>query len=191
MTSPFFDRDVRPEVAVDAGSGLCSRLEARPRGAVRALGINRRAGRSLDPRRVRRVVAMGVGDQDVRHGLAAHGIQQRLRRARLVVGAGIDDRDLAPAYDVADRAGEGEGARIVAQNAPHAGTGFLDHAGLQRKVAVERDVVVIGQWGLPAPCSSARHTTKAGIPAYAGGSRLNEAPLECWIARLADDDSYK
>jgi hypothetical protein len=35
-------------------------------------------------------------------------------------------------------------ARIVAENPPHAGTHFLDHAGLEREVAVERDVVVVG-----------------------------------------------
>jgi hypothetical protein len=63
---------------------------------------------------------------------------------RLVVGAGIDDRDVALAHDVADRAGEGKRAWIVAQNPPHAGAGFVDDARLEREVAVERDVVVVG-----------------------------------------------
>jgi hypothetical protein len=61
---------------------------------------------------------------------------------RLMVGTGIDDGDLAAAHDVADRTGKGEGARIVAQDAPHAGPHFLDHAGQKRKIAVEWNVVV-------------------------------------------------
>ena len=73
---------------------------------------------------------MGMGDENMRHGLAAHGVQQRFRM-RLVVRPGIDDRDLALAHDVADRAGEGERARIVAENPPHAGAGFIDDAGLE------------------------------------------------------------
>src|SRR4029453_12076781 len=122
--------NVGPEVAVGAGFRIVLlALEPRPRGAVRTLGIDGGAGGGLDPRRVRRVIAMGMGDQDVRHGLAAHGVQQRLRM-RLVVRTGIDDRDVALAYDVADRAGEGERARVVAENAPHTGTGLIDDAGL-------------------------------------------------------------
>jgi hypothetical protein len=45
------------------------------------------AGGGLDPRGVRRVVAVGMGDQNMRHGLAAHGVQQR-PGVRLVIGAG-------------------------------------------------------------------------------------------------------
>ena len=89
------------------------------------------------------MVAMGVGDENMRHRLAAHGIEQRLGM-RLVIGAGIDDRDVALAHDVADRAGEGERARIVAEHPPHAGPGFVGHAGFQREIAVEGDVVVVG-----------------------------------------------
>ena len=138
------DLDVGPEVAVGAGFRIVLlALEARPRGAVRPLGIDRRAGRGLDPRGVRRMVVVGMGDQDMRHRLAAHGVQQRLG-VRLVVRAGIDDRDLALADDVADRAGEGEGARIVAENPPHARAGFVDDTRFEREVTVERDVFVIG-----------------------------------------------
>ncbi len=53
-------------------------------------------------------------------------------------GPGSMIATLPSADDVADRAGEGERARIVAQHAPHAGRDLLDDAGLQRKVAVER-----------------------------------------------------
>ena len=144
------DLDVGPKIAVGAGfRTVLLALEARPRGAMRPLGINRRAGGGLDPRGVRRMVAMGMGDQDMRHGLAAHGIQQRFGM-RFVVGTGIDDRDLALAHDVTDRAGESERARIVAEHPPHAGARFVDDARLQREVAVERDVFVRRPWGLPA-----------------------------------------
>ncbi|MGX1109388.1 hypothetical protein AB7M47_007771 [Bradyrhizobium elkanii] len=84
-----------------------------------------------------------MGDQDMRHGLALDRIEHRLGM-RLVVGTGIDDRDLALADDVADRAGEGERARIVAEDTANAGADLFDHAGLQREIAVERDVVVVG-----------------------------------------------
>ena len=140
-------RDVGLEVAVGAGFRIVLlALIARPRRAMRPLGIHGRAGRSLDPRGVRRMVAVGVGDQNMRHGFAAHGVQQR-RGMDFIVGARIDDRDLALADDVTHRAREGEGAGIVAQNPPYAGADFFDHAWLQGKVAVERDVVVIGHGG--------------------------------------------
>ncbi|MGY3460664.1 hypothetical protein ACVWW5_006114 [Bradyrhizobium sp. LM3.4] len=96
------------------------------------------------------MVAVGVGDEDMAHRLAADSIEQR-RRMRLVVRTGIDDRDVALADDVTDRAGESERARIATKHAPHTGADFLDDAGLQRKVAVERDVVVVGH-GLLIPC---------------------------------------
>jgi hypothetical protein len=122
--------DVGAKIAVGAGFRIVLfALEARPRGAVRALGVDRRAGGGLDPRGVRRVVAVGVGDENMRHGLAPDGTEQR-PGMRLVVGAGIDDGDITLAHDVAHRAGEGERARIVAEDTPHAGTGFVDHAGL-------------------------------------------------------------
>src|SRR5262249_29301956 len=102
-----------------------------------------RAGRGLDARGVRRMVAMGVCDENMRHRLAAHGLQECLR-VRLAVRTGIEDRDVAVADDVAHRAGEGERARIVAEYTAHAGPDFLDDAGLEGKVAIERDVVGFG-----------------------------------------------
>ena len=77
------------------------------------------------------MVAVGMGDQDMGHGLAPNGVKQR-RRMRFIVGTGIDDRDLALADDVTHRPREGEGARIVAENSPHARTDFIDDAGLER-----------------------------------------------------------
>src|SRR5438445_12505336 len=66
---------------------------------------------------------------------------------RLIIGAGIDDRDLAPAYDVADGTSEGERARIVTEDSADPGADFVDDAGFERKVAIERDVVVVGHGG--------------------------------------------
>src|SRR5260370_35973703 len=82
----------------------------------------------------------------MRQGFPADGGEQR-RRVGVVVGTGIDNRDLAAAYDVTHRAGKGERARIVAENPPRTGADFIDNTGLERKVAVERDVVVVGHGG--------------------------------------------
>ncbi len=111
------ERAVGPEVGVVGG------FEPRPvadmqraRGAMRAFGQNQRAGRRLDRRHAGRMVAVGVGDENMRDGLAAHRVEQR-RAVHGIVGAGIDDGDFAAADDVAHRALEGERARIVAQTA--------------------------------------------------------------------------
>ena len=95
---------------------------------------------ALMPRRRRRMVAMGVGDEDMRHRLAAHGVEQR-RDMRVVQRARIDDGDAAAADDVAHRSLEGERPRIVAQDPPDAGRDLLDLAGRQVERLVEGDVV--------------------------------------------------
>jgi hypothetical protein len=86
------------------------------------------------------MVAVGVSDDDVRHGLAPHRVEQG-RDVRLVDGAGIDDGDAAAADDVAHRALEGERAGIVAQDAPDAGRYLLDLARREIESLVEGDVV--------------------------------------------------
>jgi hypothetical protein len=122
--------DIGHEVAIGPGFRIVLfALVARPRRPMRAFGVNGGAGGSLDPRGVRRMVAVGMGDHDMGHGLPAHRIQQR-RGMGLVVRTGIDDRDLALAYDVTHRAAEGERARIIAENPPHPGADQIDHAGL-------------------------------------------------------------
>ena len=107
---------------------------------VRALGENFCAGRGLDLGHRRRMVAMGVGDEDVRHRLAAHRVEQR-RDMGVVVGAGIEDRHLAAADDVADRALEGERARIVGRHRTHQRRHLFRPVGLEIERLVERDVV--------------------------------------------------
>ena len=76
----IFERDVRAEIAVAAGIERIVLADMqRPRGAVRAFGIDGGAGRRFDRRHRRRMVAMGVGDEDCRHRLVAHGLEQRSR----------------------------------------------------------------------------------------------------------------
>jgi len=85
------------------------------------------------------MIAMGVGDDDVRHRLAAHRIKQRGRVA-FIAGARVDDRDLAAANDVAQRPLEGERAWIVGEDTPHAGRDVIDDAWSEVESAIERDV---------------------------------------------------
>ena len=95
----------------------------------------------LTPNRADALGHLGIArDVAALYGLAAHGIEQRLRMAG-VVGPGIDDRDLAAADDVADRAREGERAGIVAHDPSHQRRHLVDHAGSEIKALVERDVV--------------------------------------------------
>ena len=140
------ERDVRPECLIAAGVeplGLAD-ME-RPRRPVRTLGIDRGTGRRLDARRRRGVVAMGVGDEDVGHGLAAHRIEDRCN-VPLVVRTRIDHRDLAVPDDVRHRPLERERPRVVGDEPPQAGHDFLDLAGREVEAFVERDVVGHGQF---------------------------------------------
>ena len=118
-------------------------------GAVRAFGQHQRAGRGLDRRHAGRMIAMGVGDEDMRHGLAAHRVEQR-RAVGGIVGTGIDDRDLAAADDVAHRALEGERARVVAQDAPHAGHRLVDLVRARARSSCRREC--LRPCGFPGPC---------------------------------------
>ena len=90
------------------------RLRRAFRGAAMApAGMARRAGcggKALD---AAGVVAMGVGDQDVAHGLARRRRHQR-PKVGFVVRPRIDDGHPAGAQDVAVGAGEGERAGIGA-----------------------------------------------------------------------------
>ena len=133
-------RAVGPEVGVVGGfhPRPVADME-RPRRPVRAFGQNQRAGRGLDRRHAGRMIAVGVGDENMRDGLAAHRIEQR-RAVGGVLGTGIDDRDFAAADDVAHRALEGERARIVAQKPPHAGHRLVDAAGDELEILVVWDV---------------------------------------------------
>jgi hypothetical protein len=86
------------------------------------------------------MVAMGVGDQNMRHGFTAHRVEQR-RDVPRVRGPGIDDRDPAATDDIAQRSPEGEGTGIVGEDAPHPWRDFIDHAGRKVENLVERNLV--------------------------------------------------
>ncbi len=134
-------RHIGNEVAVGAGLGALGVADMqRTRRAVRTFGIGLRAGRRFDRRGGRRVIAMGMGDEDMRHGLAAHRVEQGVDM-RLIRRSGIDDGDVAAPEDVADGAFEGEWAGIVGKQAPHAGRDFLGLAGREIEALVEADVV--------------------------------------------------
>src|SRR3954453_660583 len=77
------------------------------------------------------MIAVGMGDDDVRHRLAAYRVEQR-RTMRLVHRTGIDDGDLPPPHDVAHRALEGKRTRVVALYPPHARHHLFD--GVRREV---------------------------------------------------------
>ena len=103
------------------------------------------------------MIAVGVGDENMRDGLAAHGVEQR-RAVDGIVRARIDDGDLAAADDVAHRAFEGERARVVAQYAPHAGHRLVDASGNELEVFVVGDV----WWVFLGHRLSYRHSRVAG-----------------------------
>ena len=160
------ERDVGAEIHV-GGSVEAARLAdmQRPGEPVRAFGENFCAGRRLDLGHRRRMVAMGVGDEDVRHGLAAHRIEQR-RDMGVVVRAGIEDRHLAAADDVADRALEGERARIVGGHRAHQRRHLFHRVGLEIERLVERDVVGHARTLLKraAMMCTARASAQATVP---------------------------
>jgi hypothetical protein len=93
------------------------------------------------------VVAVGVGDQDVRHRLAAHGAEER-SHVRRVVGSGIDDGDPAAADDVAAGAREGDRPGIVGDDPAHQGADGDAFAGVSRRARVEGEVICHE----PEPC---------------------------------------
>ena len=136
------ERDVGPEIKVGAGIEPVGLADMQwPRRAVRALRIDHGTGRGLDLRHGRRMIAMGVGDENMGHGFAAHRIEHR-RDMGLVVRAGVEYRHLAAADDVTDRPLEGERTGIVGDDRAHARRHFLGAAGLKIKRLVVRDVVV-------------------------------------------------
>ena len=135
------ERHVRTEIHVGGGIEP-SRLADMQRAGqpVRPLRENFGAGRRLDLGHRRRMVAMSVGDEDVRHRLAAHRVEQR-RDMGIVVGAGIEDRHLAATDDVADRALERERAGIVGRHRTYERRHLFCLVGLEIERLVERDVV--------------------------------------------------
>lgn len=79
---------------------------------------------------------MGVGDEDMTDFFALHRLQQGVEM-RSVVGAWIDDRDLARAHDEARRATKGERAGIAAEHAADEWGDLLRDADRRVECAVE------------------------------------------------------
>ena len=135
------ERDIGAEVAVGAGVERIMLADMqRPRGAMRAFGIDGSAGRRLDRRHRRRMIAMGVGNENMRHRLVAHGRKQRGDMGG-IARSGIDNCDAALADDIAERALEGERPRIVRHDAAYAGHRFIDGVGRELEIFIEGDVV--------------------------------------------------
>ena len=136
------ERDVGAEVAIAAPLERVVLADMqRPRRPVRAFRIDCGAGMRLDGRHRGRMIAMRMGDENMRHRLVAYGIEQRADMGG-IVGAGIDDGDLAPADDVAERAFEGERSGVVGHHPAHAGHHLVNRVGREIETLVERNVVV-------------------------------------------------
>ena len=177
-------RDVGHEVVVGALLDLHAGLDA-PR-AVGAEAVARRAGGGLHRTAGGRVIAMGVGHQQMRDGLALERVEQRVDVLG-EIGPGIDDGDIAPAQHVGAGAVPGEGARVARDDAPHAGCDLLEHAVRERELARERhrlaqgvpSVRVSPDTSLPASrASSSRSTRLSTLPEGLRGSasRTTSAP---------------
>ena len=132
------ERDVGDKFPVAAFEPRRFANMQRPRRAMRPFAVGFCASGRLDARRRRRMVAMGVGDEDMRHRLPSHRIEER-GDMRLIERPRIDEGDLAAADDVADRPLERHRPRIVAHDAPQTGAHLLDEAGPQVEIFVEGD----------------------------------------------------
>jgi hypothetical protein len=103
---------------------------------VTSIGKDRGGGDRLQALSKRRVVAMAMGDHDVAHRLAADRRKERLEMI-VVVRAGVDDRHVAVADDVADRSGERVRAGVAAHDAAHQAAHWLRRAVGHVEVAFE------------------------------------------------------
>src|SRR5262245_37273342 len=87
------------------------------------------------------MVAMGVGDENMRHCFVAHGIEQRTDM-RGIVRAWIHNRHFAAADDVTDCTFERERSRIVSHDPPYARNRLVRQVGRELEILVERNVIV-------------------------------------------------
>src|SRR4029078_6134685 len=86
------------------------------------------------------MIAVGVGDENVRHRLAADSIEHRAHMRR-IIGAWIDDRDVPAAEDIAHGSLEGEWTRVGGHHAPHARHPLPPHIPGASEIFVERNIV--------------------------------------------------
>ncbi len=121
----------------------------RPRGAVRAFGGDDGAGRFLQPGGKRRMVGMGMADEDVADRPPADCREQGLEM-RLVLGTRIDDGERIAPDDVAVGAVERERAGVVDREARDIFAGRNGLAIGRIEPAVE---FKIGHLAFRCPCS--------------------------------------
>src|SRR5689334_24631726 len=88
------------------------------------------------------MIAVSMGDENMRHRLATHGVEQRTDMRR-VIGARIDDCDFPAPQNIADGSLEGERTWIVGHNAPHALHRLVNRIRRKFEVFVEGNVVAV------------------------------------------------
>src|SRR4029078_5188869 len=87
------------------------------------------------------MIAVGMGDENMRYRLAAHGVKQRTDMRR-IVGTRINDRNFLAAEDIAHGPLEGEWTRVVGHDSPDARHRLVDHVRRKLESFVGGDVVV-------------------------------------------------
>src|SRR5438105_2950306 len=87
------------------------------------------------------MVAMGIGDENVRYCFAAHGVEHGADMGR-IIRARIDDRYIAASNDVSDSPLEGERPWIVGHDPAHLGHRLVHHIGREIEILVEWNIVV-------------------------------------------------
>src|SRR6516164_1145554 len=112
---------------------------AAPSSGMRAVTPGRGPGRRLQWRGRRRMVAMGVGDQDVSDPLARETGEQRLDMVSKV-GAGVDYRYLVGADDIRSGPSKRERAGVAGDDAVNPRCHRFEPAIFEGEVAAERDV---------------------------------------------------
>src|SRR4029078_6429026 len=88
------------------------------------------------------MIAVRMRDENMRHSLPTDGIEQRAG-VHLIIRSPIDNRNLTVSDDITPRPRQGEGRRIVAQDAAHARNNFLDNTRRERKVPIKRDILFL------------------------------------------------
>ena len=98
-------------------------------------------GFGLDPGGGGRMIAMRVSDEDMRHRLAPHRIEET-RDVLLIGRPRIENGYLAVADDVADGTFVGERAWIVRKKPTYAWNHLFDLPGLELERSVEGNIVI-------------------------------------------------
>ena len=108
---------------------------------------NRRPRQLPQAPRARRVIAMGVGDENMGHALALRGLKEG-GEMRLVLRARIDHREAPAPHQIGAGAREGEGPAIGRNEPPHQRRD-LDHFASLVRLLVIGDVVWFFCHGVP------------------------------------------